>query len=230
MKHGSRTNFPLKRLTALLAACLLAGCMFGLAGCFDQADEPSNSPAPAASQSSSNSSSSSNSASAANQSNAGNNSNGKSASDAKQSNSSSSSASASKQSSSNSDSASAAKQNSSNASKLDKNGSYTSKKDVALYIHTYGCLPSNFISKTKARNAGWDSSAGNLNEVCPGKSIGGSVFYNDEGKLPSAKDRTWKECDINYHGGYRGSERIVFSNDGLVYYTNDHYKTFEQLY
>lgn len=116
------------------------------------------------------------------------------------------------------------------ASSVVEDGTYTSKDEVALYIHTYGHLPSNFISKTKAKKAGWESSEGNLDEVCPGKSIGGSTFYNDDGLLPDADGRTWKECDINYTGGFRGSERIVFSNDGLIYYTNDHYQTFEQLY
>jgi hypothetical protein len=116
------------------------------------------------------------------------------------------------------------------ASSVVEDGTYTSKDEVALYIHTYGHLPSNFISKTKAKKAGWVSSEGNLDEVCPGKSIGGSTFYNDDGLLPDADGRTWKECDINYTGGFRGSERIVFSNDGLIYYTNDHYQTFEQLY
>ena len=116
------------------------------------------------------------------------------------------------------------------ASGVAEDGTYTSKDEVALYIHTYGHLPSNFISKTKAKEAGWVSSEGNLDEVCPGKSIGGSTFYNDDGLLPDADGRSWKECDINYTGGFRGSERIVFSNDGLIYYTNDHYQTFEQLY
>lgn len=111
-----------------------------------------------------------------------------------------------------------------------EDGTYTSKDEVAAYIHEFGRLPSNFISKTKARNAGWESSKGNLDEVLPGMSIGGSVFYDDDDQLPDAPGRTWKECDINYTGGYRGSERIVFSNDGLVYYTADHYKTFERLY
>lgn len=115
-----------------------------------------------------------------------------------------------------------------------ENGHYTSKEEVALYIHTYGHLPSNFISKTKAKKAGWVSSEGNLDEVCPGMSIGGSTYYNEgwdgEELLPEAKGRTWTECDINYHGGYRGAERIVFSNDGLIYYTDDHYQTFERLY
>ncbi len=113
---------------------------------------------------------------------------------------------------------------------VEEGGWYTSKEEVALYIHTYGHLPGNFISKTKARKKGWVASKGNLDKVCPGMSIGGSVYYNNEGKLPYKKGRTWTECDINYHGGYRDAERIVFSNDGLIYYTPDHYKTFEQLY
>ena len=113
---------------------------------------------------------------------------------------------------------------------VERDGWYTSKEEVALYIHTYGRLPGNFISKTKARDAGWVSSKGNLDEVLPGRSIGGSKFYNDEGLLPDAPGRTWTECDINYHGGFRGSERIVFSNDGLIFYTDDHYQSYEQLY
>ena len=113
---------------------------------------------------------------------------------------------------------------------VDESGSYTSKEEVALYIHTYGHLPGNFISKSKAKKAGWVAKKGNLDEVCPGMSIGGSEFYNDEGQLPDKNGRRWTECDINYQGGYRGAERIVFSNDGLIFYTDDHYETFVQLY
>ena len=119
---------------------------------------------------------------------------------------------------------------SSSNSAISEDGTYTSKDEVALYIHTYGHLPDNFVSKTKARNAGWDSKEGNLDEVLPGMSIGGSEFKNYDGQLPDAAGRIWTECDINYTGGYRGSERIVFSYDGLIYYTGDHYQTFEQLY
>ena len=119
---------------------------------------------------------------------------------------------------------------SSSNSAISEDGTYTSKDEVALYIHTYGHLPDNFVSKTKARNAGWDSKEGNLDEVLPGMSIGGSEFKNYDGQLPDDAGRIWTECDINYTGGYRGSERIVFSNDGLIYYTGDHYQTFEQLY
>lgn len=113
---------------------------------------------------------------------------------------------------------------------VDESGTYTSKDEVALYVHEYGHLPSNYISKTKARKAGWDSSEGNLQEVCPGKSIGGSRFYDEDAQLPAADGRTWTECDIDYEGGFRGSKRVIFSNDGLVYYTDDHYQTFTRIF
>lgn len=113
---------------------------------------------------------------------------------------------------------------------VEKDGSYTTPEDVAEYIHTFGTLPKNFITKAEAKELGWDNKKGNLWDVAPNKSIGGDYFGNYEGLLPKAKGRKYTECDVNYEGGYRGSERIIFSNDGLIYYTNDHYQTFTQLY
>ena len=113
---------------------------------------------------------------------------------------------------------------------VDEDGSYTSADEVALYISIYGKLPQNYITKSEAEKLGWDSSKGNLHDVAPGKSIGGDRFGNYEGLLPKASGRQYYECDINYSGGYRGAERIVFSNDGLVYYTSDHYETFTLMY
>lgn len=113
---------------------------------------------------------------------------------------------------------------------VDEDGSYNTKDDVALYLHTYGRLPGNYITKKEAQNLGWDSKKGNLQDVAPGKSIGGSHFGNYEGQLPERDGRKYFECDLGYEGGYRGAERLIYSNDGLIYYTGDHYKTFEQLY
>ncbi len=113
---------------------------------------------------------------------------------------------------------------------VEKKGEYSDKDHVALYIHTYGRVPSNYVSKTKARNAGWDNSKGNLWDVLPGKSIGGGGFYNDDGMMPDAPGREWYECDIDYNGGFRNAKRLIYSNDGLIYYTDDHYKTFQRLY
>ena len=106
------------------------------------------------------------------------------------------------------------------------------KDSVALYISVYGRLPDNYITKAEAREAGWVSEEGNLDRVCPGKSIGGDRFGNYEGLLPEKDGRKYFECDINYDPkeGYRGAERIIYSNDGLIYYSADHYKTFELLY
>ncbi len=115
-------------------------------------------------------------------------------------------------------------------SQLDEDGYYTSKEDVSLYIHTYKKLPKNFITKAKARDLGWEANEGNLWEVTDKKSIGGDRFGNREGLLPDKEGRHYYECDINYEGGYRGSERLVYSNDGLIYYTPDHYESFELLY
>ena len=111
-----------------------------------------------------------------------------------------------------------------------EDGNYTSKDEVALYIHTYNKLPINYITKQQAEEQGWDSSSGNLDEVLPGMSIGGSSFGNYESKLPKADGRQYFECDIDYEGGYRNSKRLVYSNDGLIFYTEDHYENFEQLY
>jgi hypothetical protein len=113
---------------------------------------------------------------------------------------------------------------------LVEDGSYTSPEDVAEYLHFYGHLPDNFITKSEARALGWDSQDGNLEEVAPGMSIGGDSFGNREGLLPKADGRKYYECDVNYEGGYRKGERLVYSNDGLIFYTDDHYKSFEQLY
>ena len=113
---------------------------------------------------------------------------------------------------------------------LSEDGSYTAKEDVALYLHLYGHLPENYLTKSEARDLGWDSYAGNLWEVAPGMSIGGDRFGNYEGLLPKEEGRTYFECDIGYEGGRRNARRIIFSNDGLIFYTEDHYETFEQLY
>ena len=100
---------------------------------------------------------------------------------------------------------------------------------MALYIHTYGHLPGNFITKKEARKLGWRS--GKLEKYAPGKCIGGDRFDNYEGLLPDKEGLTFTECDIDTKGAKkRGAKRIIFSNDGLIYYTDDHYESFTLLY
>ena len=112
---------------------------------------------------------------------------------------------------------------------VSEDGQYWTKDEVALYIHLFGHLPSNYISKSKAQKLGW--TGGSLEPYAPGCSIGGGYFGNYEGLLPIKKGRTYTECDIDTRGAKsRGAKRIVFSNDGLIYYTDDHYETFTLLY
>lgn len=113
---------------------------------------------------------------------------------------------------------------------LPEEGWYSSKEEVALYLHLYGHLPDNFVTKAQAQKAGW--SGGNVERYTgEGTALGGSKFGNYEELLPKAEGRTYQECDIDTVGASsRGAKRIVFSNDGLIYYTEDHYESFELLY
>lgn len=112
---------------------------------------------------------------------------------------------------------------------LPEDGTYTSKDEVAWYLHTYGHLPDNYVTKDEAEDAGWKTRGLSLSEACPGMSIGGDRFSNREGRLPSGK---YRECDIDYNGrGSRGPKRLVYTTDcSRIYYTDDHYQTFRRLY
>ena len=113
--------------------------------------------------------------------------------------------------------------------KVVESGRYDTKDEVALYIHTYGHLPSNYITKKQAQDLGWNG--GSLKNYAPGCCIGGDRFGNYEGLLPKASGRKYTECDIGtMNAKSRGAKRIIFSNDGLIFYTDDHYESFTQLY
>lgn len=113
---------------------------------------------------------------------------------------------------------------------VDEDGFYHTKDEVALYLHLYGHLPDNYVTKNEARALGW--TGGSVERYAgEGTAIGGSRFGNYEGQLPEAAGRTYQECDIDTVGrSSRGAKRIVYSNDGLIYYTGDHYESFELLY
>ena len=112
---------------------------------------------------------------------------------------------------------------------VSEDGVYDKKDDVALYIHLYGHLPSNYITKKQAQALGWPG--GSLEPYAPGKCIGGDYFGNYERLLPVKQGRTYHECDIGTLGrSSRGAKRIIYSNDGLIYYTGDHYEHFTLLY
>lgn len=106
---------------------------------------------------------------------------------------------------------------------------YDDKDRVALYLHLYGELPPHFITKKEAQKLGWDG--GEVEYYRTGAAIGGDNFGNYEGLLPKRKGRSYYECDIDTVGKRsRGAKRIIYSNDGLIYYTDDHYESFTLLY
>ena len=98
------------------------------------------------------------------------------------------------------------------------------------YITYLGRLPDYYITKETAYAAGWKiTNKKKLSSIFPGKMIGGDEYDNDELKLPSAPGRKWYEADINYSGGKRNRQRIVYSSDGLIFATYDHYQTFYEI-
>lgn len=111
--------------------------------------------------------------------------------------------------------------------KVTEGGQYCTVDEVSAYIKEFHKLPSNYITKSQARNLGWNG--GPLDKYAPGKSIGGDLFGNREGKLPKTSAK-YIECDINANGTVRGPERIIYNTQTFqVYYTSDHYKTFKEV-
>lgn len=113
---------------------------------------------------------------------------------------------------------------------LDEDGIYTEKQDVAVYLHTYGHLPSNYITLQEAKDLGYRESEDNLGEIAKDKAIGGDVYENTDGMFPKEEGRTYRQCDVNVKDGKRGEERLIYSNDGLIFYSGDLFETYEQVY
>ena len=111
-----------------------------------------------------------------------------------------------------------------NPSRIDKDGEYTTATDVAEYINTYHKLPSNYVKKWEAKAKGWNKGEDPSDY---GIMIGGNKWNNSEGLLPNDD---YHECDVDYDGNGRGPNRLIYTKDGTVYYTNDHYESFTQLY
>lgn len=115
-------------------------------------------------------------------------------------------------------------------SRVEEEGTYTGKEDVSAYLHEFQRLPSNYITTEEAEKLGFRSEEDNLEEVAPGKSIGGDPYENLNKMLPEEAGRTYKECDIDFDGTKRNSKRLIYSSDGLIFYTEDNCETFIQLY
>lgn len=104
----------------------------------------------------------------------------------------------------------------------------TAEHRVVDYVKKNGKLPAYYITKKEARSLGWQSTYRDLCDAAPGKAIGGDYFSDFEKNLPKKKGRKYYEADINYRCGKRNANRLIYSNDGLIFITKDHYKTFEE--
>ena len=100
---------------------------------------------------------------------------------------------------------------------------------VDLYVALHGTLPEHYISEAEAEAQGWKKWLGNLAEVLPGRMIGGKTYRNRNHKLPEANGRIWREADFDYASGYRNNCRLLYSNDGLLFVTYDHYISFYEI-
>lgn len=117
---------------------------------------------------------------------------------------------------------------------VQETGKYTTKDSVAAYINKFKKLPSNYVNKSKGQRL-YKNKTGNVFSkwnfnpwTLLGVMIGGDIFYNDEGLLPMGN--SYKECDVDYHDSSRGTKRLVYTSDGIVYYTANHYESFTQIY
>ena len=109
-------------------------------------------------------------------------------------------------------------------------GPMEAAQELADYIFEHGELPENFVTKRQARDMGWQKNYRYPGDISPGLTIGGDYFGNYQQKLPDVKGRKYYEADCFYHGGKRNDYRIIYSNDGHVWYTGDHYVTFIELF
>lgn len=102
----------------------------------------------------------------------------------------------------------------------------TSENVVINFVKANKKLPDYYVTKSEAKKNGWVPSKGNLCDVLPGKAIGGDKFSNREKNLPG--NDQYFEADVNYNCGNRNADRIVFTKNGEVYLTKDHYKSFQK--
>ncbi|MDF7650726.1 ribonuclease domain-containing protein [Candidatus Pantoea formicae] len=105
----------------------------------------------------------------------------------------------------------------------------TEANTVARWLEQHHKLPDLYLTKSEARRQGWNPSKGDLCNVLPGRAIGGDRFSNREQRLPMQPGRQWYEADVNYDCGHRDADRLLYSSDGLIFLTTDHYRSFKQV-
>ena len=115
---------------------------------------------------------------------------------------------------------------------VQESGEYTTRDSVAAYLCKFDKLPTNYVTQNEGKSL-YESRKGktfdkwNFNPwTTIGVMIGGDKFGNSEGLLPKG---TYHEADVDYSAKNRGTKRLVYQSDCVIYYTADHYESFDKL-
>ena len=115
---------------------------------------------------------------------------------------------------------------------VQESGKYTTRDSVAAYLCKFNKLPSNYVGKNEGQQL-YESKTGKTFEkwnfnpwTTINVMIGGDKFGNNEGLLPQG---SYHEADVDYSAKNRGTKRLVYQSDCVIYYTADHYESFSKL-
>lgn len=108
------------------------------------------------------------------------------------------------------------------------NATKNKKEGADYWLKYFGELPKYYATKDYAYSVGWRDGKSPA-KFLSGRMISGGIYYNSNGHLPDVPGRIWYEADINYYEGKRNRHRILWSNDGLIFVTYDHYETFYEI-
>ena len=110
------------------------------------------------------------------------------------------------------------------AGEVTKNG----EAGADFWLTYFNKLPDYYVTEEEAYNIGWIRGKSPAKFI-PGKMLTMGIYNNSNGHLPQAAGRIWYEADINYYEGRRNGHRVLWSNDGLIFVTYDHYATFYEI-
>lgn len=119
-----------------------------------------------------------------------------------------------------------------------ESGTYTTRDSVAAYLCKFGNLPGNYVGKNEGKKLyeakGYTFSKWNFNPwTTLGVMIGGDKFDNfasdPDYYHENLPEGNYHEADVEYSAKNRGTKRLVYQPDCIIYYTADHYETYTRL-
>ena len=122
---------------------------------------------------------------------------------------------------------------------VEESGLYTTKDSVAAYLCKFDKLPANYVGKNEGKKL-YESKTGKTFEkwnfnpwTTIGVMIGGDNFNNYASKPDNyhatLPEGSYHEADVDYSAKNRGTKRLIYQSDCVIYYTSDHYESFSKL-